>query len=265
MPPIVTPATVLSTLAYGETSRITRLATRDLGVVSAIAKGARLPKSPFGAALQILSEGTATIRLSRHSELHWLGSFDVGRVPVALAADMGKYAIASVLGELMLRFAPHEGRPETYDFFRHSLDVLEPAPALAVEVLGLRTIWGLVKALGFAPTLDHCARDGAPIDRSASGIAFSASQGGVLCQLCARNVEAARLSWRDLEDLRTLISGQDELPALDDRYLAAHRRLLDRYIRYHLADGAELPALGFWGEREWARPPTPTAGSPVAP
>jgi hypothetical protein len=32
----------------------------------------------------------------------------------------------------------------------------------------------------------------------------------------------------------------------------AHRRLIERYIRYHLADGAELPALQFWTRAEVA-------------
>jgi DNA repair protein RecO (recombination protein O) len=256
---VSTPATVLSTIPYGETSRIARLATRDLGVVSIIAKGARRPKSPFGAALQSLSDGVATIRLARHSDLHWLTAFDVARVPVALAADMGKYAIASVLGELMVRFAPHESRPETYDFFRHSLDVLEPAPPIAVEVLGLRMIWGLVRALGFAPSLARCARDGTPIDPAAGPIAFSASHGGVLCGTCARAQETSRLSAQDLADLDALVFGRDDLPALDDRYLAAHRRLLDRYVRYHLGDGAVLPALGFWLAREWICEAKPVA------
>jgi DNA repair protein RecO (recombination protein O) len=250
MAPVVTPATVLSTIAYGETSRIARLATRDLGVVSAIAKGARQPKSPFGGALQSLSEGTATVRLARHSDLHWLVSFEVGRMPVGLASDIAKYAIASVLSELMLRFAPHESRPETYDFYRHSLDVLEAAPDLAVEILGLRTIWGLVRSLGFGPSLDRCARDGAPIDPTGP-VPFAPSQGGVLCPLCARAIETNRLSPQDLIDLRALVYGRDDLPALDARYLAAHRRLLDRYVRYHLGDGAELPALAFWVGREW--------------
>ena len=250
---MLTPATVLSTIPYGETSRIARLATRDQGVVSVIAKGARRPKSPFGAALQVLSEGTASIRLSRHSDLHWLTAFDVGRVPVGLATDIGKYAVASVLGELMLRFAPHEARPETYEFFRHSLDVLEAAPAMAVEVLGLRMIWGLVRTLGFAPSLDRCAKEGNPVEPSAPTIAFSPSQGGVLCPLCARSMETTRLTPADVADLRALVYGQDDLPALDDRYIAAHRRLLDRYIRYHLGDGAELPGLAFWLERQWER------------
>ena len=63
MAPVATPAIILATLRYGETSKIVRLATRDLGVQSAIAKGASRPKSKFGAALQAHHAGTAPVLL----------------------------------------------------------------------------------------------------------------------------------------------------------------------------------------------------------
>ncbi|HEX5632270.1 MAG TPA: recombination protein O N-terminal domain-containing protein, partial [Gemmatimonadales bacterium] len=59
MPQVTTPAIVLGAIRYGETSKIVRLATREHGVQSAIAKGALRPKSRFGAALQLLREGSA--------------------------------------------------------------------------------------------------------------------------------------------------------------------------------------------------------------
>ena len=55
MPLVSTPAIVLATLRYGETSKIVRLATREQGIQSAIAKGAMRPRSRYGAALQALS------------------------------------------------------------------------------------------------------------------------------------------------------------------------------------------------------------------
>lgn len=251
MAPIETMATILSTIPYGETSKVARVATRELGVVSVMAKGARRPKSKFGAALQVLSDGTATILLARHSDLHTLTGFDVARLHTGLAANIERYAVASVLGELMLRFSPHERQVETYDFFRHSLDVVEAVPGNAVAVLGLRSIWGLVKQLGFAPSLDACARDGAVVDWDDEAVPFSAANGGVLCRLCAQTVETSRLTRRDLGDLEAMIHGRDDLPDLDDRYLTAHRRLLERYLRYHLAEGHKLPALAFWVEAGW--------------
>ncbi len=251
MPPVETAATILSTIPYGETSKVARLATRDMGVVSVIAKGARRPGSRFGAALQVLSDGAATILPARHSDLHTLTAFEIGRLHADLATNIERYAVASVLGELMLRFAPHDRQVETYDFFRHSLDVIEAVPEDVVAVVGLRSIWGLVKHLGFAPTLGACARDGIPVGWEDGPVAFSPAHGGVLCPSCARTVDVSRLASRDLRDLEVMIHGHDDLPALDGRYLAAHRRLLDRYLRYHLADGATLPALAFWATAAW--------------
>lgn len=252
MPPVETVATILSTIPYGETSKVARLATRELGVVSVIAKGARRPGSRFGAALQVLSDGAATILPARHSDLHTLTAFEIGRLHADLATNIDRFAVASVLGELMLRFAPHDRQVETYDFFRHSLDVIEGVPEEVVAVVGLRSIWGLIKHLGFAPTLGACARDGITVSWEAGPVAFSPAHGGVLCPACARTVDVSRLEARDLRDLEVLIHGHDDLPALDRRYLAAHRRLLDRYLRYHLADGAALPALAFWADAAWS-------------
>ncbi len=249
MPPVTTSAIVLTTIRYGETSKIARLATRELGVQSAIAKGALRPKSRIGAALHLLSEGQATLHLSRSSDLHLLTQFDPRAVRIGLAERMDRYAIASLMSELMLRFAPAASHPESYDLFRDALAVLEAAPAIAVEPLGLRVLWRLVAALGFAPALLTCARDGAEIPAGAA--CFSPQDGGLLCPRCARDTVGARLQASDREDLSGFLSAEDELPSLDERHLAAHRRLIERYIRHHLAEGAALPALSFWLERGW--------------
>lgn len=52
---IRTEAIVLRSLAYGETSQIATLFTRDRGKVGVLAKGSRLPKSRFGSTLQPMS------------------------------------------------------------------------------------------------------------------------------------------------------------------------------------------------------------------
>jgi DNA repair protein RecO (recombination protein O) len=250
MPPISTPAIVLTTIRYGETSKIARLATRDLGVQSAIAKGALRPKSKFGTALHLLSEGHATLLLARSGDLHTLTQFDPRQVWTGLAARMDRFAAASLLSELMLRFAPATSHPESYDLFRDALAVLEAAPAAAVEPLGLRVLWRLVAVLGFAPALEMCARDGAPLPED-TVVCFSAQDGGILCTRCARGTVGTQLKPADRADLAAFLDPDAELPPLDDRHLAAHRRLLDRYIRHHLGEGATLPALAFWLDRSW--------------
>src|SRR5919205_2404338 len=103
---VSTSAIVLSALRYSETSKIVRLATREHGVQSAIAKGALRPRSRFGAALQVLSEGQAQYLTKEHRELHVLTAFDLTHLYHGLASDLERYAAASVLAEVMLRFAP---------------------------------------------------------------------------------------------------------------------------------------------------------------
>ncbi|HET7599072.1 MAG TPA: DNA repair protein RecO [Gemmatimonadales bacterium] len=247
---IVTPAIVLSTIRYSESSKIVRLATRDLGVQSAIAKGALRPRSRFGAALQVLSAGQAQLHVKENRELHTLGAFDLTRVPVALAADLDRYAAASVLAEIMLRFAPPDPHPASYELLAASLDELEQAPASTAGALGLRRIWHLVSVLGFAPSLDACVHDGAPVAPGGE-LAFSTRDGGAVCAACAGPSGATRLPPDARAALAALLHPDAPLPALDPRHAAAHRRLLSRYVRYHLAEGGELPALEFWTRRRW--------------
>ncbi|HXW96724.1 MAG TPA: DNA repair protein RecO [Gemmatimonadales bacterium] len=249
MPLISTPAIVLSALRYGETSKIVRLATRDHGVQSAIAKGAYRPKSRFGAALQVLSGGQAHLLLSERRDLHTLTGFDVATLPLSLTSEVPRYATATALAEVMLRVAPAEPHPDAYDVLEEALAVLTDAPTEVLPSLSLKLLWRMVGALGFAPALDRCARDGRPIEPG--DIAFSAPEGGALCRQCARSMETTTLPADALEALSQLTSREGTLPPLDSRHAAAHRRLLARYIRYHLAEGATLPALEFWQLRAW--------------
>ncbi len=248
---VSTPAIILSTLRYGETSKIVRLATRDRGVQSAIAKGALRPKSRFGAALQLLSDGVAHLLFSPRSDLHILTAFDLGHLRLGLAAELDRYAIASALAEAMIRFAPADAHPESYDLLHDALSVLEVAPTAALDALGLRMLWRLVTVLGFGPSLDTCVRDGNPIP-AGGALPFSPGDGGALCPACAQLAGTARLSATDRADLVALVEPSAELPLLDQSHAAAHRRLLARYLRHHMAEGAALPALEFWSGRAWA-------------
>ena len=249
MPLVTTPAIVLSTLRYSETSKIVRLATRDFGVQSAIAKGALRPRSRFGAALQFLSEGQAQFLTKEHRELHTLTAFDLTRLHAGLAEALDRYASASALAEVMLRFAPPDPHPESFDMLRDSLGVLESASAESVEALGLRLLWSQVAVLGFAPSLEACVLDGVAVP--AGPLQFSAGDGGALCAACAAQHGATHIPEDARSDLEHLLDPGATLPSLDGRHAAAHRRLLARYIRYHLAEGADLPALEFWMRRPW--------------
>ena len=248
MPLVVTPAIFLSSLRYSETSKIVRLATLELGVQSAIAKGALRPRSRFGASLQLMSEGQAQLLTRDNRELHTLAAFDLTHLPAGLAADVDRYAAASVLSEVMIRFGPHGPHSEAFHLLRDALRILEVAPPAAVAPIALRVVWRLVSVLGFTPSLAACVRHGTPLP-AAGALAFSTRDGGALCSICAAEFGATQLPAESRADLEALLDPEAELPAFDRRHAAAHRRLLGRYIQYHLGEGAELPALEFWVQR----------------
>ena len=258
---VSTPAVVLRTYRYSETSKIVRLATRDYGVQSAIAKGVLRPRSPFGAALETLSEGVAQLYHKETRELQTLAAFDVIQLRRDLAGDLGRFAGAEALSEVMLKMAPPAPLPGAYETFIQGLDALAQAAPEQADAVAVRWLWLLVGVLGFAPQLDGCVRDGTAILED-STVAFSAAEGGVLCASCAGPRPPTKLPPRAYRDLLDLNDTRANLPSLDAAHAAAHRRLVARFIRHHLDEvvknGNEKrsSAIDIWERRAWA-----TAGS----
>lgn len=238
----LTPAIVLGSMRYGETSRIVRLLTRHGGLCSAMAKGASRPRSAFGASLQLLSEGIAHLRPAR-GELQPLIAFDLTDLHVGLASHLGRFRAANAMAELVVRFVPSQPNHQLYDEVVAAIALLELAPSDSLPVVSLRALWRLVREFGLGPILDECARDGAPLPGGAIG--FSFRDGGFLCQDCARGGVATQLAVEDCVALRELLHPDAELPLLDDRHVLAHARLLVRWVRIHLGEG-RLPALEAW-------------------
>jgi DNA repair protein RecO (recombination protein O) len=255
MPLVLTPAVVLRSYRYSETSKVVRLATRELGVQSAIAKGVFRPKSRFGAALQFLAEGEAELYFRESRELHTLAAFDVANLRRMLATDLGRFSAAATLAEVMLKTAPPAPLPAAYDAFLVALDDLAAAPADEIAAAAVRGLWILVTEVGFGPSLEVCCRDGAAI--GPGPVTFSPAEGGVLCAQCAPQDPPTRLPRADYEALRALIDRTTPLPVLDAAHAAAHRRLVARFVRYHV--GEPLTALDSWERHTWAKVPSPAA------
>jgi DNA repair protein RecO (recombination protein O) len=257
---VTTPAVVLQTYRYSETSKVVRLATRELGIQSAIAKGVLRPKSRFGAGLEFLSEGEAQLYYRDARDLHTLAVFDVTNLRRALASDLARFAGAAALSQVMFKMAPPAPLPAAYGVFTSGLDLLASASADAVDAAALRALWVLVAELGFGPSLRTCVRDGASVgEDGGEPVAFSAADGGVLCARCAAGQSPTRLPPEDHSDLVALNDATVALPNLDAPHAAAHRRLAARFVRHHL-DAVSLSALDFWERSAWTRlHPAPAA------
>ena len=94
-------AIVMRTRRMGETSKLVTLFTEDHGKVKVVAKGARKPKSKFGASLELMTEVQAMCYLREERDLHTLSDCDVLRVFPSLTGDLQRLSYGSAACEMV--------------------------------------------------------------------------------------------------------------------------------------------------------------------
>lgn len=246
MPLVVTEAIVLHAFDYLETSRVLRLITREAGVQSVIAKGARRTRGRVGTGVDLFAGGEAQIYIRPTRDLHTLGAFDISSSRTELALEMTRFTAASAIAELTLRIAGDEANPAMFDSLFRTLDSITQATGDGVAERALSGAWRIVADAGFTPALDDCAACHSPV-ADAEYAGFSHPAGGTLCESCARRAAVARrLPPAARSVLRGWLAGEQAigLAPLDAR---AHQRLLREFIREHVAsDDRPLRAFAAW-------------------
>jgi len=258
---LVTDAIVLHAFDYLESSRIIRLLTRDAGVQSVLARGARKSRGRYGSALDLFAEGSAHLYIKPNRELHNLSSFELSRARSELAFDIGRFTAAAAITELALRFGGEEANPLLYETVAESLDTLtHSSPGTTVED-GLAGCWRIISVLGFTPELSSCALCHTPL-RDADDATFSHAAGGIVCPSCSRLAPAGR---RLPSGARTTIRSwlEEEVPPggavrgdaplhLGENEGRSHQRLLREFIGAHVGDDRPLRAFAVWEHDRWS-------------
>lgn len=243
-----TDALVLHTLDYRETSRIVRLVTRDAGVVSVVARGARRAKNRFGAALDLFATGAAQIVISPTRDLHALNAFDAVHGRPSLAASLDRFGAASALAELCMRFGRESETGNLFDVIVATLDHVATAEPGDVTAVALAGAWRLVGEFGFAPALDQCASCHAPIPADAD-VTFHHRAGGALCDSCARQARGGRRL--PAEARATLVAWTaGDTAAVSRAESRSHLRLLREFLEEHMAEDRPMRALAAWEARQ---------------
>jgi DNA repair protein RecO (recombination protein O) len=204
VPLVRTSALVLRTVEVSETSFVATLFTRELGKVSAMAKGGRRLKSAFQGGLDLLGVSDIVVLQKASEALDLLTE----AAPVErftslrrdLAALYAGYYVAELLAELTDDNDPH---PKLFDAAVVTLRHLGE-PALRCRRL-LRFELACLRELGHMPALDACAHCGAAVEAGGSAYAFGLATGGVLCPSCRPGQpHVATLSGTTLGALRVL-------------------------------------------------------------
>jgi DNA repair protein RecO (recombination protein O) len=240
---LVTEAIVLHAFDYLESSRIIRLLTREAGVQSCLARGAKKSRGRYGSALDLFAEGSAQLYVKR--------AFEISRTRNELAEDIGRFTAASAIAELALRFAGEDASAALFDTVASVLDSIAiAAPEHTIEA-GLAGAWRIVSVLGFTPELSSCSLCHTPI-RDTEEATFSHASGGVICLGCSRASPGGRKipaaargtigRWLDHEDL----------PGLTDAEARSHQRLLREFLGHHLTGDRPLRAFAVWEHERWS-------------
>jgi DNA repair protein RecO (recombination protein O) len=253
---LVSEAIVLHAFDYLESSRIVKLVTRDAGMRSAVAKGARKSRRRFGSGLDLFGQGTAFLHTRPGRELDTLSGFEDVRSRAELGSDLERFTGAETIAEIVLSLGRDGADEQLFEAVAGALDALAGRSGAAAREATLAGAWRIVAALGFTPTLDECAECGRALEESEIAL-FTHSAGGVLCKRCASLSAAGR---KLPAAARTAIGGwmegrhEAQLTEADAR---AHQRLLREFLTHHLHDGRSLRAFDMWDRAGWSEAGVP--------
>jgi DNA repair protein RecO (recombination protein O) len=252
MPSVVSEAIVLHTFDYLESSRIVRLVTRDAGLRSALARGARKSRRRFGSGLDLFAQGSASFQVRAGRDLDTLTAFDEVEGRDRLAASLEQFTGAETIVEIVLRFgAMAVADAHLFDAVESALNGIAAASKDAARDATLAGAWRIVAALGHAPTLTQCVECGDALDDAATAL-FVHSAGGVVCPRCATLSPGGRkLPGPARLTIAAWLEGRDSRPS-SDAEARAHQRLLREFLEYHVHDGRGLRAFDLWEGTGWS-------------
>lgn len=240
--------------AFGEADALCVLFSREGGLVRAVAKGLRKPKSRVGGKLEPFRENAIMLAAGRRLDV--VAQVETRRAFGALLKDFDALAAAMSANEVLLAFLPdNEPHAEIYDRYAELLEALAPgAPAETLLAAFELHVLGL---MGYRPNLARCVGcDEAVSVETIHGLHLE--QGGALCRACAgrgalgRAVALSPGVWQYLSRLQQLPLEAAKRISATPRVAAQARHALAAYVALH-AD-QDLKAQGMF---DWQAAPLP--------
>jgi DNA repair protein RecO (recombination protein O) len=219
---------VLRSLRYGDTSRVATVFTHDLGKFSIIAKGARVPGSPFGASLDLFTISQFVVYHRTGRDLQMLKSGDVEHHFPRIQTESVRFTLGCAILEFVDRMML-EGEPAPPLFglalralSRINQGSLAAAPEV-VRAFQLRT----AALLGYGLRLEECLHCGTSLAEAAVAVLsgedgraaadtradkrsswlFRPAEGGAVCSECAGSASGYSMTPRALLRLRAMVMG----------------------------------------------------------
>lgn len=234
MPSEQTKAVVLRIIEFSETSLVVTLLTRELGRVTAIAKGARRPKGPFEGSLDLLAVCRVVVIRKRGDNLDLLTEAKLLRRFRGGERSLGRTYAGYYVAELLrLVTEDHDPHADLYDLTIRTLGEIDGSGdcATALAYFDAQTL----RIVGLQPGTDRCTGCGGTVPDSPR-VAFSFDAGGIVCHAC-RPHQSRSVSLRRgvLDLLRHLQAPEtDSSIPIDPALYGEFRSVMNRYIESQL-------------------------------
>jgi DNA repair protein RecO (recombination protein O) len=231
-------ALILRAVSFKESDLIVTALTREMGCLSFIAKGAKHPKSRFGASLDLLT--VSELVYYDRPQLKLLSQADIIEGYWHLKADYDRLQLALQAARRLL-LLQHEGGGRdgaSFALFNDLLARLDRGPVDQPRLYELAFKLKLAQVLGVAPRLDRCAGCGAPLRGT---LWFSVERGGIIgkeCQVRERTPRRGKAldpgSAKSLQMALDLPFDKLDRLKLSSELIAQGEILIDRFLAYHL-------------------------------
>lgn len=186
---ITTDGIVIREKNIGDEDRLLTLLTKEKGVLTAYAKGARRPKSPLASSTEFLCYSRFVLFQNRGKTS--VDKADSNRVFFGLRGDIEALSLAAYLAQLCIELLPEgEGNPDVMRLLLNSLHMLdqkERSPAFIKPIFELR----MLTLCGFMPDLVACRQCAC---YESDPMYFFPRSGSICCANCLLTAEAGAMA-----------------------------------------------------------------------
>lgn len=231
----------LKTQVFGESDRLVTILTKEYGLLTAIAPGARKHNSSLGgrSAMFVVNE----VLIAKGRSLDKITQANTVKSYPGLAKDLGKLAASQYLAEIVLSQALSENpQEELYELLNEHLARLENVSSnnsLEVVAYLCHAVFQFLALAGFAPQVDVCCLTQRPLvadfGNVRNQVGFSINAGGAIY------LDA----WEKLRSSQNLLEQQEEQKSTvreaGGSYTVSPQQPHDTYETIHHSQ--ELPTL----------------------
>lgn len=244
---LTTPAIVLRSMRYSESSRIVTLYTRDRGKMGVVARGASRPKSRLAPLLQPMSCLSTVIYVKEGRDLQNLASAETmirfGRLSERLESISVGLAIVETLNAVTLEDDPHAG---LFDIVVDALNTLG-RPGVSEGRVNVWFLARLAPALGYGMQVSTCGVCAEAVSAAGESVHYSPGLGAPLCPAHAEPARSTVLSASSFRMLSELVEGPPiawTMASMSDPGFMELHDLLTSFLRHHVDGMRRLRVRG---------------------